>query len=202
MAKPTLTTEQTVKIYRTMIECRREFSADTDFFRMTDILDKLSEDKARFRLKTYVSNKTGRDNIKKASALALDDLVTIVVDEALLTEARKGCKFSNFVLAHELSHVELGHYDQTLSIRHFQLVKDRGRLANRPPNEEELEANAGAVFFQCGVALMDASRSSIELAKRAYSDPYLVKRYQQYVRLEIFRRELERQTAKGRRVVL
>jgi hypothetical protein len=75
-------------------------------------------------------------------------------------------------------------------------------MANTPPTLEELEANYAAVFFQCGIALADPRWNPLNLARRAFSDPYYVDKAQTIVQLEVFQREFRSTKANLKRVIL
>jgi hypothetical protein len=139
---------------------------------------------------------TNRRNIQRLR-------VRLTVDQDLWADAKQGCMFSNFTLAHEFGHVALNHHAQFAGIRNFRLSEGRaGMLSNKPPNETELEANYAAVFFQCGKFLEEQGWTDYELARRAYSDSHYVKRARSIVQLGVFRDELEKLTVPRKRVIL
>lgn len=75
-------------------------------------------------------------------------------------------------------------------------------MSNMPPTPEELEANYGAVFLQCGIALRDAKWDTMELANRAHTDFDYVRKVKALVRLEVFEKELRRPKHSPARVIL
>ena len=198
---PFLSTNRAVEIYEEMIFCRRMFCADKNFFLMPDVWNDLLDDEGRWSIKTFRSSTVG--NFKpKAAVIAFDDRATLTVDERLMENAENGCKLSNFILAHELAHLALGHHERSMVTKNFQLLLGDKGNSILPPNLEELEAHFAAVFFQCGVALEEPRWTSIDLANRACSDVYYVKKAQQYVQLDIFQRQLTRARTPTQRVVL
>jgi hypothetical protein len=195
-----LTTKRAVEMLREMLWYRREFCADSHFFRMTEYWDWLRSQNSDFSTKTYRSPPT-EDWKRRAAIATLGGFVRLTVDEALLKNAERGCKLSNFILAHEVAHLGLGHHEKNLIVRNFQLFAGPNGMSNRPPTLEELEANIAAVFFQCGSALMDPSYDAVQLANLASSDIAYVRKAQQYVQLPAFQAELRRPKVVYPRVV-
>jgi hypothetical protein len=198
--RPKLTTARTVAIFETMLSYRRIYCADSEFFNMADFWEDLCEGNERFLIKRYRSN--SEDSMRKARVVALDDRVTLTVDEKLLTDARQGSPLSNYILAHEFGHLALDHHAKQAVTKHFDL-KDRGLdFAIVPPTVEELEATYTGVFLQCGSALADIRREARDLARRAKTDVYLTQKLQKMVQLDVFQRELNRPKTVYPRVVL
>jgi len=192
--RPSLSTSRLAAIYTTAIDYRRGFRADHEFFRMTDVWEDLCGSE-QCSIKTYCSDKT-EDFKRKACVVALGHSVTLVADERLMVRAEEGCGFMNFMLAHELGHLNLDHHERGVGIKYFQLFSGPGGMsANIPPTVEELEANFAAVFFQCGVFLEDVRWHPVRLAQRAFSDVYYVKKAQSIVQAADFQQELKRQCA-------
>lgn len=198
---PSLLTHRTVEVFKIMVQCRREFCADTEFFRMDAFWEHLCDEDSLWSIKTYRSNET-HDFKRKAAVIALANRVTLTVDEKLMENAGQGCKLSNFILAHEAGHLALDHHARGAVTKNFRLFSGPSGMSNIPPTVEELEANYAAVFLQCGVALMDSRWDPVALANRAFTDIYSVKKLQRLVQLDVFRQELARQTPKNERVVL
>jgi len=127
----------------------------------------------------------------------------MTVDGRLVESARLGAKLSNFILAHEIGHLALDHHKENKVVRHFQLFTDAsGMKANLSPTLEELEANYAAVFFQCGVTLLESKWEPERLADRAKTDLYYVKLAQRIVQLDVFKNELARISKRSERVIL
>lgn len=198
---PFLSTTRVAVAFNEMIACRRLRFADDSFFRMTEVWKDLCDENERWSIKTY-KTKEAEDYKRKAGVISFADRVTLIVDEALWANAERGCKLSNFILAHELGHVAQDHHAGSRIIKNFQLFAGPSGMSNLPPTPEELEANLAAVFFQCGVALMDPELDPIQLAHRAFSDVYYVKKAQKIVQLEVFQRELEKLKTNYPRIVL
>jgi hypothetical protein len=150
---------------------------------------------------TYRSG-LGEDYKRRAGIVVFGDQVTLNVDERLLENAKKGCKLSNFILAHEIGHLALDHHARSAKVMNFQLFAGPNGLSNLPPTIEELEANFAAVFFQCGSALADSHWEPLQLAHKAFTEVGYVKKAQRYVQLEVFQRELWRPKKNKMRVVL
>ncbi|MEM9582061.1 MAG: M48 family metalloprotease [Pseudomonadota bacterium] len=142
------------------------------------------------------------DYQRRAGVITFDDRVTLSVDEKLLTNAERGCKLSNFILAHEVGHLALDHHAEQAVIKNFQLFSGSTGLANIPPTLEEYEANFAAIVFQCGAALLQEGISALDLANRAYSDVRWVKKVQLMVQSEAFKKELQKPNESLGRVVL
>jgi hypothetical protein len=205
--KPFLSTSRAVAIFEEMVGYRRNFCADTDFFRMTKIWEDLCDEEGRWSIRMYRSSEN--DNLaRKAAVIAFGDRVILSVDEKLMASARQGDKLSNFILAHEFGHLALGHHGGNTGTKNFQMEERHSGFANVPPTSEELETNFSAVCFQCGVAILDPRWNAVDLAKRASSDTYSVRKFQRLVELDVFKRELarrfelERLRPKPRQVIL
>jgi hypothetical protein len=199
MKRPTLPTERVASIYETALWFRREYAADGEFFRMTDLWRWLRDEGAYVKIKPYKSNEI-EDFKRKAGVIAFGDSITLVVDQRLMDRADEGCKLCNYMLAHEAAHLMLEHHRTGGVIKHFQLFAGSSGLANMPPTAEELEANYGAVFLQCGAALENSKWETLRLADRAFSDVRSVMKAQAAVQLNIFQRELDRQKLVGSRL--
>jgi len=196
--RPFISTQRAVEIYREMVWWRRELCEDTEFFNVPDTWETLCEDIETWKMNAYQAE----GQKPKAAMVVFGDHATLTVDERLVEKARKGCGLSNSILAHEISHLALDHHAQSATTKHFQLSKGPKGFAVKPPNSEELEADLGAVFFQCGVALEDKSLSALELARRGSADVALVRNAQRYVQLHVFQEELSRQRNRYERVVM
>ncbi|MCC5970791.1 MAG: hypothetical protein JJU15_12655 [Pararhodobacter sp.] len=196
----TLTTRRAVEVFEEMVGCRRSYCADMNFFRMDEYWEDLCDEEGRWKIKAYRSKET-QDFKRKAGVIALADRVTLTVDERLMENAKRGCKLSNFILAHEAGHLALNHHARGAITKNFQLFSGPNGMSNIPPTLEELEANYAAVFLQCGVELLNDSMDPIQLAHRAFTDVRYVKKAQRMVRLDVFKRELARPRPKHERVV-
>jgi hypothetical protein len=196
-----LTTKRAVDIFEVMISCRREFCGDKDFIRMPEVWEDLCDEEGRWTVKPYRSNDI-EDLKRKAGVIAFGDRVTLTVDERLLQNAKQGCNFSNFTLAHELGHVALDHHARSKVTKNFQLKAGPRGNSILPPTLEEREANFAAVSFQCGVALFNEKLSALELANRALTEVGQVRNAQRIVRLDVFQRELNRPRPTYQTVVL
>lgn len=201
---PTLTTPRIVEIFHEMVSCRRIYcdGSDARFFKMTEFWEWLAGDQNDgIRIKTYNSDGEA-DYKRKAGVVAFGNLATLVVDQKLLSNARRGCKLSNFLLAHEFSHLALGHHDQGAVIKNFQLYSGPNGMMNVPPTKEELEANIAATFFQCGTALLDDAAEPLQLAHQAFTDVLYVKKCLGICGSNAFMDELEKRRVQHERVVL
>ena len=199
--RPTLSTPRAVAIYREMLDVRRELFDDNEFFKVPDAWEAICEGSEKWKTKTYRTEQL-EDYKRKAGIIVFEEYVTLSVDERLIENARKGCKLSNFILAHEIGHLALDHHANNAKMQNYQLFAGPNGMSNIPPTQEELEANFAGVFFQCGVALENKQVSTIQLAHRAFSDVRTVGKAQNYVQLEVFQRELRRPRPKYERVVL
>lgn len=186
--KPYISPTRAAEIFKTMLEYRRGFCADTEFFKMTGVLKDLFAVGEGWSLKTYRSG-LGDNYVRRAGVIAFNNRVTMTMDQELWDRADGGCRFANFVLAHEFGHLALDHHAQNAVIKNFVLYPRSGSMCNVPPNTEELEANFAATFFQCGIALFDEWRNPTELARRACSDSDYIKKIRLLFPLESFQRE-------------
>jgi len=199
--KYTFTTPRAVEIWDEALWLRRELYKDDEFFKVPDAWEMICDESETWKTKTYRA-KIAEDFNRKAGFVILEDFATLTVDERLLENARKGDKLSNYILAHEIGHLMLDHHKMGAITKNFQLFSGPNGMTNTPPTLEEFEANIAAVFFQCGVALEDKQLHPIQLAHRAFSDVYYVKKAQKMVQLDVFQRELRRPKKKNERVVL
>ncbi len=198
--KPTLSTSRAVEIYREMLSVRRELCNDNEFFKVPDAWEAICEGSETWKTKTYRTEQL-EDYKRKAGIVVFGDHATLIADERLIENARKGCKLSNYILAHEIGHLALDHHANNAIVKNFQLFSGPNGMSNIPPTLEELEANFAAVFFQCGIALENSQLATIQLAHLAFSDVYYVGKAQRFVQLDVFQRELRRPRPKFERVV-
>ncbi len=201
MSRPSLSTSRAVVIFKGSLECRREYCADIEFFKMPAFLEWLCGDEADWSVKTF-SLAPDEQVKRKASVIALDHRVKIRVSEKLMEDARGGCSFSNFILAHEIGHLIADHHFNSAANMNFQLSPGRNGMSNIPPTLRELEANFAAVFLQCGSALLDHRLNAVDLALRAHSDVNSVRKAQRIVRLDVFQKELHRLKPARERAVM
>lgn len=161
---------------------------------------RIVEQLPEWSIKPYQSN-ADEELVRKAGVVYFANRATLTVDLRLLQKAEASCGFSNFILAHEISHLELGHHSRKAVNLNFLL--ERGEKGNSviPQNQLELEANFGAVVFQCGPALLDEGLSAKDLARKAFADHGMVRWARNLVRLEAFKRELTRQSVPKKRIV-
>jgi Peptidase family M48 len=192
-----LTTKRAVAIFEDEVSCRRTWYRDNEFFKVTDFLNDLCEDGELWKMKLF-HTRDGDFLRPRASATEFAQNVRLTIDASLWSKAESGDKLANFILAHELGHIQLRHH----ATRHFIMNSGQNGFIVDPQDYFELEANFAAVVFQCGVALLDKSLSAIELANRAFCDVAQVKKAQAMVQLEVFRRELDRPKQVYPRVVL
>lgn len=201
MKYPTISLKRAVEVFRAMLSLRRDLLADGTFVRAIDIWEELSEDDPKWKTKLVRSGK-GEDYARRLGIVAFGDFVTLIIDEFLWQKAKSGCMFTNFLVAHELTHLGLDHHARNAVTKNYQIYSGPNGMCNIPPTAEEYETNLGAVFFQCGMALFDESLSDLELARRSFSDPNYVKKARRMVRLEAFQNELNRPRPQYPRVVL
>lgn len=195
-----LTTRRAVRIFEGMISCRRESFADNEFFKMTDLWKDLCEGSNEWKVKFY--RRGPRDLDRPQAAVAeFNHRVRLTVSEELWAEAESGDGVANFILAHEIGHIELRH-NARFATRHFQMAATANGHLILPKSYYEKEADFAAVAFQCGIALLDRSRSGAELSKSAFSDQEQVEKAQRMVQSRVFLAELNRPRAAYPRVVL
>lgn len=198
--KPSIRTDRAVKVFNEMLGLRRIYCQDTNFFKSIEVWDWIADSDAKIRIKEFDGDRSG--NEKKAGVVAFDDRFTLIAPSALLSNARNGCKFSNFTLAHEFSHIALDHHAKGAVVKNFQLYSSQSGLANIPPNDEELEANYAATMFLCGIALLAPNVDPVRLADRACCDVYYTKKTIKLCQTSVFR-EAFKESRKGiKRVVL
>ena len=197
-SKLSLTTARAATIFDEALGVRRELYSDSSFFKMTDVWAEICDDGGLWNIRTYRTEKL-EDYQLRAGVVVFGDRLTLTTDERLFENARKGCKLSNYILAHELGHVILNHHATGAMVKNFQLFAGPNGMSNLPPTTEELEANFAAVCFQCGVSLMDQRWDATSLAHRSYSDVGYIRKAQRMVQLEAFQKELARLCPKKQR---
>ena len=199
--RPTLGTRRFIEVYREMTSTRRLWFRDDQFFKLTALWSDMTEGDENWKI-NKVKASDGSDFARTASVVALDDRVILNVDERLWELAEDGCLFSNFMLAHEMSHVALDHHARGAVAKHFRLYSGPNGAANLPPTVEELEANYAAAFLACGPAILNWRIDDLDLARRAYSDPHYVRKVRRLLRTEVAQREMLRQSKPRTRVIL
>ena len=195
-----LTTQRAARIFEDMVSCRRDYCADDENFKMTDVWKYLCEGSAEWKIKLFRRGQKDLDR-PQAAVAELNHNVRLTVSEELWADADRVDELSNFILAHEIGHLELKH-NSRFATRHFQMASGIEGYSILPKSYYELEADFAAVVFQCGVALLDFQLSAVELANRAFCDVEQVRNAQRMVQLGIFRRELARPRPVYPRVVL
>jgi hypothetical protein len=195
-----LTTKRAVAIFDDAVSCRRGYCNDNEFFKMTDVWEYLCEGSAEWKIKPF-HQRPGQALRPQAAVTEFDHRVRLLVEATLWSNAQRGDKLSNFVLAHEAGHLQLRHNSQT-AVRRFLMVAAEKGHSVIPQDYFELEANFFAIVFQCGVALLDPTMSAIELARRAFADVAQVRKVQAMVRTDVFLRELNQPRPTYPRVVL
>jgi hypothetical protein len=203
--RPTLSAARLARVWKEVLEARRIYCDDRQFFKMTDVWRFLAEGGNGVKIKTYRTS-TIEDYKRKAGVVAFEDMFTLVADEQLLQNADRGCKLSNYILAHEFAHefahLALNHHARRAVVKNFQLFARPDGLANEPPTVEELEANLGAVIFQCGPTLVNEAIDSLQLAHRAYSDVHSIRKARKLLRLDVVLQEIAKLELGVERVVL
>ena len=89
-----------------MIALRRLFCEDDQFFKMPDFWEGLCEDVPEWTIKLLPPTNTD-DYARKAGVVEFAGRGILIADTKLIENARRGCLFSNFILAHEFAHVGL-----------------------------------------------------------------------------------------------
>jgi len=197
-----LSTRRAAEIYKESLWLRRQLYSDAQTFKVTDAWKEISDGNPKWKTKLH-RTKNIEDYELRASLVVLGDFVTLTADERLIEKADRGCKMSNFTLAHEIGgHLNLDHHRNSATLKHFQLFSNERGLCNIPPTLEELEANYGGVFFQCGAALERKDLTAIELANRFNTDVSYARKAQSIVQLEVFQKALNETTKSYPRIVL
>lgn len=195
-----LTTKEAVRIFEDMVDCRRAFCADNQFFKMTDVWKDLCEGSNEWKVKFYRRGPKDLDRPQAAVAV-FDQNVRLTVSEELWADAESGDGVSNFILSHELGHVGEGH-NSRFATRHFQMASTAKGHAILPMSYYEKVADFAAVAFQCGVALRDRRLTAAGLSNLAFSDQEQVEKAQRLVQSKVFLAELNRPRTAHPRVVL
>ena len=185
---PEISPERLAKLWIDAISMRREKYRDHEFFTIPEFWNEMIDDQKNWSSTPYKSG-LGDDFLRKASVTTFGEKVTLVADEELWKRARKGCPFCNFILGHELGHLDQNH-TRDKRIINFSRYPMGATMANVPVNLVEYEADLWTVFFLCGVAVVNESWDYRELAKRAHCDLAYVKRARALVNLHAFKNKL------------
>lgn len=194
-----LTTKRAAFIFEAMLSCRRDYCADNQFFKMTDVWKFLCEDSEQWKIKFFHRRELDQQG-PQAAVSEFDQNVRLTVDARLWANAERGDKLSNFVLGHEIGHLQLRH-NARFATRQFQMITGKRGLSVIPQSLYELEANFAAVSFQCGTALQNQQMIATELADRSFCDVSVVKNAQRMVQLDVFQQELARPRPSYPRVI-
>lgn len=199
-SKQPLLTLRAAQIFRQIASLRDDYVGENDYFRMPDLWEYVADDDT-IKIRTYVSSATELVQ-RKAGVVRLGDRVTLIVDDDFWNIAKCGENFSNFILAHEFCHVELGHHSNRVGVKNFKLTQRKTDFANISPNAEEFETDFAATVLQCGKALLNPSFDVTDLARRAHSDFNRVELFAKMCRLDVFRHELDRNNSTHPQVIL
>ncbi len=203
---PILSVERAVEIFSEAISVRRYRYEDGEFFLMGDFLREQSEDLGDydpypFRVKTFKTDPK-LDFRKKVGVLAFEDSIVFSMDQRFLDKANAGNGLYNTIIAHEIGHLMLRHHEKHAKILNFKMEKLPSGYSILPQNELELEANYAAVFFQCGISLLDDSLTPQRLAKMAHAERSYVEKAYNMVRLPEFKKRLNAPKKQHPRVTL
>jgi len=102
--KPQISIERGAEIFRQMLQVRRDFCADNEWFKTIDLCEYLAKDNEDFLLSEY---EAASEKVTKAGVAVLDQRITLVLPDKMVAAARRGSGLANFTLAHELAHIEL-----------------------------------------------------------------------------------------------
>ena len=197
----TLTPSRLADIWLEVQFARDDLFEGNKNMKMPEVWARLSDGNENWKLK-IAKAKEGEDWKRKASIIEFDGSVTLISDETLWENAKRGRGLENFLIAHEIGHLILDHHKKSAMVKHFQLKETKVGMARIPESIEEREADFAGVFFQCGTALLDRKVDALTLARNAFSDALEIKKVQRLVHLGVFQRELQRPRRKHERVVL
>jgi hypothetical protein len=184
-----------------MVSYRRCEADDDEPIFMAAFLKEISSEEGYLKLKTYRT--PYRDDVNHtAASIALGGRAIITAPKWMLDEAEKGVGLHNHLLGHEFAHIALGHHDFAGQTKNFRMTERSGVNQAIAPDNEELEAHFGSVFFLCGVKLLNEEIEVEQLAKWSNSDLAWAKRARRIVLLHEFRRQLYEMEAAKQRVVL
>lgn len=94
-----------------MNSLRLDIFPEAGFFNMVQAWRRIVEQLPEWSIKPYQSN-ADEELVRKAGVVYFANRATLTVDLRLLQKAEASCGFSNFILAHEISHLELGHHSR------------------------------------------------------------------------------------------
>jgi hypothetical protein len=176
-----------------MVDCRGHFCLDNQFVKMNDVWKDLCDESGEWKIKFYRRGPKDLDR-PQAAVAEFNHRVRLTVSEELWAEAESGDGVANFILAHEIGHIELRH-NARFATRHFQMAASADGHVILPKSYFEKEADFAAVALQCGNALLDRSLSAAELSRLAFSDLEQVEKAQRMVQSKVFIAELNRPRA-------
>jgi hypothetical protein len=188
-----LTTQRAVRIFEDMVDCRGTVCLDDQFLKMTDVWKDLCDESGEWKIKFYRGGPKDLDR-PQAAVTEFNNRVRLTVSEELWDEADGGDGVANFILAHEIGHIELRHTAR-FATRHFQMAPSANGDEILPKSYFEKEADFAAVAFRCGSSLLDRSLSAAELSRLAFSDLKQVEKAQRMVQSKVFMAELNRSRA-------
>ncbi len=201
MRKPDIHPKRAVEVFETMVDIRRNYCDHNAFFKMTTFWEDMQDESGNWRIKRFESG-LGEDYVRNAKVIQRLEKATLLVSQELWDHAESGVGFPNFILAHEAAHLGLNHHRDRAVIKNFVLFSKDTNMLNVPPTLEEFEANLGAVFLQCGIALGNPMWNAFDLARRACSDLDSVKKAQMYLRTPVFQKFLRPTGRHLQRVIL
>lgn len=180
-----------VHIFHEMNWYRGEFIDEKKFCKMSDVWETYERDVDEVKIKEFNVDK--EEDGRVARVVEFAGRFTLIVPSSMMDKARAGDGFSNFQLAHEFSHVALGHHEHGAGKLYFRMTKsERFGYSDQFDDPKEIEASIAAVFFQCGISLLAPDVSASFLAQRAFSDYKWVKRALIICRSTSFQNEMHK----------
>ena len=142
---------------------------------MPDVLADIAEDESLFRIKTF-SAERDENGRRKATIFSKFGVSVLVADAAIFEKSSNEGALNNFTLAHEFSHLALGHHDDGSVSKHFEFRKVGTNNARVAETDQEFETDFAAVVFLCGPRLLQRDFPSSSLARWAKCDQQMIEK--------------------------
>ncbi len=206
MHRPTITPKRIVQISRETESWRRLYFDDNHDEAKNGILNaaKCWEWFASYlpeTVKIRFDHNLDRTEKRVAFVLKLDPYIRLISSKLKFEKAKKGARFQNFVLAHEIAHIILGHSENSTSAKPFSLHSENGVLKALAEDVDEVEAHYGAILLQIGDQIFEKDFDVTATLKIAATDEVTLRRLAKICQLDTVQR-LWKESQKIPRVVL
>ncbi len=204
--RPAITPQRLIQVSREMESWRRPYFDDNPYEAKVGVInsakvwewfaDYLSE-----TVKIRFDRNLDKTDKRVAFVLKLDPYIRLVSSKIKFEKAKKGAWFPNFVLAHEIAHIFLGHSETTTAAKPFSLHSENGVLMALAEDVDELEAHYGAIFLQVGDQIFEKDFDVTAIMKIAATDAVTLRRLARICQMDSVQK-LWKESKNIRRVIL